>query len=186
MAEVICPTGCEDALPIFSFDDCAPEFNRSEIRWLYLSLPTAESFTDVEDPTEWATRLVDELPAEPTGDEIIAVRVIGSKPLATANEIVTSHGTVNFNPEHSITFRIDDTNQANYDAMRLIQCGLKLKFWYGTTGGKIYGGNDGVIGSFTIGDQLDEGEDSLEIFSGTVTWRSQQDPDRGENPIYKE
>lgn len=172
---VVCPTDCDAPLSPPSFNECAPEFNPSEIDTIYFSSPDFAGFTDVEDLAEWETHL--------TAGDIVAYTVVGDKPLA---EPVQFTGSKNRNVittrNHTLNFDVDETNDVNYEAMRKMQCGGKFRIWYKTSADKLYGGSKGVLVDISIGDVLARG-DEMERFTGVLTWKDKFDPPRIPSPF---
>lgn len=182
MADPICLPGCDPEIPQFVFDDCAPEVNLSEINEIFIAKANAEPFEDWEDLSEWTTRLAPSTePAAPA--DITRLVVTGDKPLPEDNVLAISNGR-DYAAEstHTINFDIDETGNDNYDAMRQFRCVTQLRVWYGTRGGKIYGGNEGIKASIRFADVLQRG-DEIERFTGTITWKNKFDPERIDNPM---
>lgn len=184
MADPICPLDCVAPLPELHFSDCAPEINLSEIRKIYITKSTAAAFDDWTLPSEWATRIANEDPVTPAGDEIRVLTVIADKPAPSSNVIDISGGRkFTSNKSHSISFDIDETNDVNYEAMRLMQCGGSLNMWYETAGHKLYGGNTGIPITVDISDVLGRGVNEIEKFTGTLSWERKFDAERTDSPI---
>lgn len=196
MADPICPEDCDVSLPELNFSDCAPEINLSQIKRIYLAKVTAASFVDWTLPDEWAERITNtdpepitdeedpDYPGGPTGDEIRQLVVIGDKPAPSSNVIDISGGRkYTTNKTHTLPFDIDETNDVNYEAMRMMQCGGTFKMWYETAGGKLYGGNSGITVTVDISDILARGINEIERLTGTFTWERRFDPERTTSPI---
>jgi hypothetical protein len=180
MADINCPDGCEEALPIQEFDDCAPELNLSQIEELYYGKGNAAAFADVASPVEWAARL-DQAAA---GDKIRKLIGIGgkAKPTAVVKEFSKRRKKVT-NRNHSLSFKVDETNQANDDAVRALQCGQILTIWY-KAGGQMYGGNNGIRKVFVdAGAVLGEGNDDTLIYDYLFEWSSLIAEERCVSPI---
>lgn len=178
--EITCPTSCADALPVAEFNICAPVTNFGQISKIYFT-NDGYPLTDENDLAEWQARtaLIAANPAR-----IVELSVIGDKPLATATEVALSRGrTTNGAKDHLINFRIDETNQVNYDLMRSLECGKTVRLWYETFGGLLYGGTKGVLASLTIGEVIPEGTADLITFTGTAKWKDKFSPCRTESPM---
>ncbi len=190
MAIITCPADCEEvALPAFQFDECKEELNSSQIMWLYIALPSAPAFTDVSDPVEWATRLgnlpepEEGEPANPAAD-IRFLKGIGDKPKPTSNTVeVSGRRTKVISRTHSLTFRVDNTNQVNHDGMRLLQCGGDVKIWYGTIDGLLFGGNDGIKSFVDPGANHGGGNTDVINHEYAFQWTNLLDPERVESPL---
>lgn len=182
MANVTCPTDCTSALPVVNFNDCAPEVNLSEIEKIFIGKSNATAFDDWTSPTEWATRLSQD--DEISDDSIRELVVVGDKPAASTNEITISNGRrISTSKTHTVNFDIDETNDENYEFMRLVECSGQYKIWYKTKGGKLYGGNDGIQANVILNDVLTRGENEIELFQGTITWNDKHHPERVVSPI---
>lgn len=183
MPVLTCPTGCGSALPPVKFDDCNPVVLLSEIITIYIAKPAAIAFTDVESPTEWATRLS---MTSSTGDDAIRpLTVIADKPAGSPIVKELSNGrkkTIRF--DNTLNVEIDDVSDENYEFMRVSQCGGQYKMWYKTKGGRIYGGNEGIEDVFLNLDIVQgRGADEIEKISGTITWGAPSAPERGISPV---
>ncbi|WP_313515661.1 hypothetical protein [Sphingobacterium sp.] len=183
MANINCPSGCEEAaLPAFVFDDCAPEVNPSQIAKVYFAPGNAAPFTDVSSPTEWATRLGNTVAA---GKDIRFLTGIGSKPKPTASVVnISGRRKKTTNRAHALTFKVDETNQANHDALRTIQCGGTYTVWFETFGGLLFGGNEGIKNaSIDAGDVMDEGDEAIIIHEYLIEWNNLHSPERVVSPL---
>lgn len=200
--EIVCTTDCDnEVLPPVVFDDCAPEFNKSEITAVYMALPDAADFEDESDPLEWAARLSqNSTPPAPVGggtatpvkDLIRKLTVIGDKPAPTESSYTGSNQRVSIlDRARLINITIDETNDANYDLMRATECGIGLagKFWY-ESGGKLYGGKSGIKRGISgqrpvlkLNQVLDRGADAVATFAGTIAWSNLKSEARVPSPF---
>lgn len=184
MATPTCAANCDVNLPVVSFDDCNPEILFSEIRRVFIAKKNADPFTDWTDATEWETRLSQD---SITGDDYIRpLTVIADKPAAAAVSKDISNGRKKIiGKDHTINVTIDDVTDENYEFMRALECGGKFRFWYETSGGKMYGGNEGFTAEFNLDDILNRGVDEIETLAGAITWRSKFSPERIDSPIFE-
>ena len=161
MPVITCPNGCESALPVVKFDDCSPTIVLSEIQTIFLAKNSATAFTDVESPTEWATRLSMTATDE---DAIRPLTVIADKPAGAPVVKELSNGRKKvIRLDQTLNVEIDDVTDENYNFMRVSQCGGQYKMWYKTAGGKIYGGNEGISNTFLqLNEVLGRGKDEIE------------------------
>lgn len=189
MAEIICPEDCTTTLPVVAFDDCNPEVNLSEITHIYLALSTAPPLTSAASAVEWADRLAesDVLPEGSTStvDELIRpLVVIGDKPAPTETVRELSNGRRRvLNKAHVVNFTIDETNVTNHTFIRTLECGGKYRAWYKTAGGKLFGGNEGIIVEARINMILNRGVEEIETYAGTLEWKSKHTEDFVVSPI---
>ena len=177
-----CPTNCAKTLPIVKFDKCAPAISLSEIEKIYISKPTATPFTDWKLASEWVERisesdLVDD-------DAIRPLTVIADKP-APANVIkeLSNGRKIPVRKDHTINVTIDDVSDENYELARVLECGGQIRFWYETSGGKLYGGNEGIEGTIVLDGVLNRGRDEIETLTGSIVWSSKFSPERITSPI---
>jgi hypothetical protein len=178
--DIICSTSCTDALPAVDFDLCNPSVKFGQIQNIYIT-NIGNPLVDETDATEWTTRLA--LP-QVNPAKIIELVVIGSKPAAEANIIDISKGRkVQGNKNHTVTFKIDDLSQLNYEMMRQFECGKTLLFWYVTVEGELFGGASGIEGSLLANHVIPEGANDLQTIEGTMTWRSKFHPCRTNYPL---
>lgn len=181
--EVVCPQDCSSPLPTPEFNACNPEFNLSEIEEIFIGKADFTGFDDVEDVEEWNDFLDGADPYSPGTPELVRVIVIGDKPAKSDLTVTGSQRRIiTYDSTHTLNFEIDETNDANYEFMRKLQCGAKYRIWWLTRGGKMYGGNKGVLASVTIADVLDRG-DAIERFVGAFTWNNKFDVARTPSPF---
>lgn len=187
-----CPSGCDDvaALPIVSFDDCAPTIKSSELIYAYVALASAADFSDVSNPTEWAERLTQDTTA-PVGsvttsaDFIRTLTVTGDMGAPTSTDIDISGGRkYTVKSDRTINVDLDDATDENYNFARTTECGFfHAKAWFETKGGMMLGGNGGIDGKLILHPVFARGADSIEKYSGTYTWSDKISPDRFASPV---
>lgn len=181
MAEITCPTDCEVTLPVFKFDDCAPEVNQSQIAFIYLAAGNAPAFEDVSDPSEWASRLGN---GEDPQNDIRKITGIGSKPKPTPSVTnISLKRKITTDRAHAITFRVDESNEENHDATLTIQCGGTYKIWYQTLGGLLFGGDEGIKVTIDAGEVLGEGDDDVINYEYLIEWNKKHSPERIVSPM---
>lgn len=183
-----CPDNCDElVLPSVVFDDCNPEINSSEIEWIAVARASAPDFDDVEDAAEWTTRIVQTAPEPVPGtpdDTIRMIRVIGDKPAPEVQTRTLSGGrTSQVGKTHTLNIEIDETNAVNYEFARTTACNGTYKLWYITRAGLVYGGICGVPAQIQLNLVQGRGEDAIELYQGTVTWKDRIDPPRANFPL---
>lgn len=180
MPNPTCSNGCEEALPVFKFDDCQPEVYFSEIQRIFIGKKSIPAFTNWKAAGEWLTRMAS------TGDDrIVVLTVIGDKPAgASVVKDISNGRKVTIGKDHTLNWTIDDVSDENYEAMRAMECGGQYKFWWETQGGKMYGGNEGVEGRTDVNNVQGRGRDEIETIVGSFTWRSKFHPERADSPIF--
>jgi hypothetical protein len=183
MPNPTCPNNCDFTLPAVNFDDCAPVVAYSEIRRIFIGKKAAAAFTNWLAAGEWTTRISET--STSGNDYIRPLTVIGDKPAATSvvKQISNNRRKV-IGKDHVINFLIDDVSAENYEFMRALECGGEFRFWYETSGGYIYGGNEGFVAQVDMNDVLNRGVDEIETIQGIITWRTKFSPERGVSPIF--
>ena len=177
-----CPTDCTNTLPALDFNYCAPENIFGEIQKIYIAPGDATAFIDVEDLAEWTARL-----SNITLGDINIIRwmdVIASKdaPEYTELELSLDRKRLSYKT-HKISFKADDVSQSNYDFMRQLECGGYFKIWYSVSGGKMFGGNDGILASITADFIIPETNDELATIQGMIEWKSKFSPEMTDDPM---
>lgn len=182
MANPNCPQDCSGVLPVVSFSDCSPEVNLSEIEFVVMGAPGTKPFTDISSASEWANRL-DNDGNDP--NDLRLIRVIGDKPAPTDQEqTISGARIVTVNRTHTLNFDIDETNDINYDAARMLQCAGQKIIWYITRSGHVFGGSEGIPASVKINELLNRGENEIQRLQGVATWQNQFMPERDVWPLY--
>jgi hypothetical protein len=176
-----CATGCDNALdqlPDWSFSECAPEVNAGEIEKIYMGIP-GNVFTDWKLATEWNTRLT-----STTATKLVVLTVLGEKPRPTQNSKDISGGRkVQLDSDHVLNFTIDETNAANHEAVRQLECGGQFLFWYETSGGLMFGGNDGIQASIAAGMVIPLSRKDSLTYQGSISWSAKFTEERIVSPI---
>lgn len=182
----LCGEVCEDVIiPSVEFNDCNPEINESEIEWIAETNADADDFTDIEDVDEWTARINQTAPVSGPDNTIRMIRVTGDKPAPEDTEItISGRRTISSSTTHTVNLDIDETNATNYEWNRKTQCIKKVKAWYITVGGKVYGGTCGLKDA-QIRTRLiqNRGEGEIERYTGTLTWKDKLDPPRADWPL---
>jgi hypothetical protein len=176
-----CPTSCAGSLPAVDFDDCAPELHWGEVSKLYIAAVTAADFTNVELLAEWTTRLSETL----TGaDTIRELTVLGDLPAPEQTEQAISgdRTAVGFKT-FTLPFDIDETNDINYNFLLTYECNMKVKVWYETADGMLYGGNEGIEATLRMDQIIPRERTEIVKFTGSLKWKNEHSPLRCESPM---
>lgn len=176
-----CPSGCTVAPPPVSFDYCNPTTVFGEINYIYLT--SADDNTYLDDWSslaEWTARLDQ---TSEVGTEIRKLTVIGSKAAPEYTEIEMSLNRTRVSTKrHTISFRIDELNDDNYDFLRTLECGGFMRAWW-SDADYMYGGTAGTLVSVKLDHVIPENSQELQYFEGTLTWESKYHPERIANPL---
>lgn len=178
---VSCAEDCEFELPRVKFAECDPEINLSQISDIYAAQPDAASLSDWTDPAVWAARLSE---TSTDADAIRPIKVVGDKPKPeTQTKIISGKRKIVTDKNHVINFEIDESNIHNHYFARGVKCIKKLKIWYGTIGGLLFGGNDGIEATFEIDMTLSRTEGDIVLYAGTLSWSTTELEERIDSPI---
>lgn len=177
---LVCATDCTTTLPVVEFSTCAPQLLQAQVSHIYLA-NDGFPLTNWEDPAEWATRVSNTNPAPEAIRELV---VVGSIADPTVTERKISLGRTVYSPqEFTITARVDDNSDLNYDFARASGCNRQYRVWYATLGGKLYGGNEGILANLRMWEVIPEDDQELATLSVEVKWRNKFSPIRIPNPI---
>lgn len=178
-----CSASCDADLPVTNFSDCNPEALFSEIQRVFIAKSSAAPFTNWAAAAEWTTRLSQT--SVVGNDYIRPLTVIGDKPAAASVSKDISNGRkVVIGKDHTINFTVDDVSQENYEFMRALECGGQFRIWYETAGGKMYGGNEGILINVDANLVDNRGREETETINGVITWRAKFHPERTDSPIF--
>lgn len=175
-----CPTDCLAQVPNVSFSLCAPTTNSAQIYNIYVG-NVGSGFTNLSTDTwsnagAWASKL--------GSGTIKRFHVIGDKPAPEGQEKTISHGRVVIGKKkHTINIVIDETNATNHNMLRTLECGGQFAIWYESSGGLLWGGNDGIVASVKLDEIIPVSEEDLITFGGTIKWISKFTPERITSPI---
>jgi len=176
-----CPIDCDSSIPSAESNECAPEWHWGEISKLYIGRADSASFTNVELLAEWTARLDD------TGTEADDIRTfpgIGELPEPEQTETEMSGDRTSYSPKRfNLLFDVDETNDVNYNFLLTAGCNLKVKFWYETHDGLLYGGNDGIEGTLKATHPIPRGKRDQVLIKLSLKWDSQFDPLRCASPM---
>ncbi len=169
-----------DALPDISFSICAPSVSNGQITDLFIS-KQGHPFIDVEDADEWASRVV--LSGNIPG-ALLNLKGIGSKAVPTQNTSTGAFGVSQYsNKTHQFAFKIHEVNESNYSLIRYFEKFPKATCWYGTGGGKCFGGNSGMDCEVVFNSIIPENILEVETVEGTITFTSALHPCRSNSMI---
>lgn len=174
--EPICPVDCESSVPDVEFNECAPNVNAGEVTRIYLAAADADDFTDVTSLAEWTPRL--------TSNNIKELVVIGEFPEPETNELsISDDRKITSNKAFTLQAEIDETNMTNYAFLRKLECSIKMKMWFQTSAGIMYGGNEGIPASVLGNLVIPKDRNDIERFMLKATWRKKHSPGRSISPL---
>src|SRR3990167_3512722 len=170
MSLPVCPTNCTSNLPTLDFTKCNPQINAAQISRVF--------FTTVGNPMiNWASEVGwdSRIDNDAVGAAMIrAIIGIGDMPAPEATEKEISLGRkIQGKRNFTVNFRVDETNQTNHDAFRLLQCNTgNFLFWFETRDKLIFGGNSGIEGQIKADIVVAESYDDIIIYQLTFTWEA--------------
>lgn len=182
-----CPTDCTSNLPAWDFGLCDPEVKNGEIAKFHYTTP-GNPMSNWASASEWDSRL------DQDGSGASKIRtLIGifqmPKPEQTDTNISLGRkmkGVKKF----TITGRIDDLSDANWEAMRSSECQTgNVLAWFNTRGigngdnGLLYGGSSGIEGSLKLNPVIPEGFEEVQYIDFEFTWEAKFSPERIASPI---
>jgi len=117
-------------------------------------------------------------------DDIVEMTVYGEMPEAEANELkISDDRYIVSQKNHTLTMEIDETNDTNYEFLRMLECNIKFKIWWETAGGKLYGGNCGVSTTLRANMLTPKERTDIEKIMVTAKWTSKYSPERCDSPL---
>lgn len=180
----VCPTGCLENTPppAFEFDFCAPVTHAGEVSEIWLT-KKGNPLTGANTAallTELNTRM-----AALDDTKIVRLYGVGDKPAPTINEVTMSRGRKQIvSRDHVVNFDIDETNDANYEGMRQVQCGVAYTAWYLTSDNEhFYGGKEGIDASINMHEIIARERNTPMVISATLSWSNKFSPERLVNPL---
>lgn len=185
-----CPADCSvQEAPSFTINNCVDsiELFLSEISTIYFvgvsdsdcTQPTTKP-EDWESAANWTSVL-----SNTDAGKIRFLNVVGDIPEPEQEIVVMSGGREKSGLKtFLLNYDIDEFNDDNYTAHRMLECGFTGFFWYGTKGGKLFGGPKGikatVVKSFV---PHERGDNTYQKIIGQIKWRSKCSPEMITSPI---
>ena len=71
----------------------------------------------------------------------------------------------------------------NYNFLLTYECNVKVKLWFETADGLLYGGNAGLEGTLRLNNVIPRERTDVAKFIGTFKWKSQFSPLRCASPM---
>lgn len=170
-----CPTDCTFPLPPFEFSECNPAVLEGQVTDIFLA-NIGNPLVNWTDVMEWASRVSN---TDNTATAIRHLTVIGDVPAPELSQKTISHKRkITITKKRKLNIKIDDNTEANYQAMRYIECGGSYLMWYLTNGGKLYGGNEGIQVTLDISEVIPESTDENVYIQGSAEWDAKISPAR--------
>tara|TARA_R110002096_G_C14481206_1_gene713857 strand:+ start:176 stop:760 length:585 start_codon:yes stop_codon:yes gene_type:complete len=180
---ITCPSGALGAMNAQSADCAAVvQSEVNSIVWWHPTLGTSI--------TNWGSSLAtgdfDIDNTDATDVKMKRLFGVGDMPAPEFSSVtVNNFNQVDIAGTWTLNFDIYDVGDLSYDYLRKLECGkVKPQFVFTTVGGKIYGDGDGITATqFRLSPVLERGEESIEKWVLSITWKSQTAPDRVDNPL---
>ena len=175
--------GCSaETLPAVDFNFCDPEVRLSEIQRVFLAKINAAPFADWTQAEEWTTRMSE------TSTDLNAIRalmVVGDKPQPTKTTKDISGGRkFTTRKDHVLNLTVDEVTEDNHSFLQGVEVGTRFRMWYETSGGLMFGGNDGIVVELQGDMLLPRGAGEIMTYVYTVNWVSQTTEQRCASPIF--
>ena len=181
MLSPVCGT---QSLEPVDFDFCNPNLSQSEIRRIFISNTSSDPFEDWTVAPEWIARIS---PNSNDRNAIRALMVIGDKPTPTSQVAELSMGRRRkIRKNHVVNFTIDDVTEANHAFIQDLGLGRNFRVWYETTGGYMFGGNEGIICYLHADMVLRRGQGEIMTYDGSLEWSNLRTEDRTLSPIFND
>lgn len=175
-----CPTGCDSSLAVVKFSPCAAELLEAEVTYVYIA-NDGFPLVNWEDIMEWDTRVDNESLDD---DAIRELAVIGALPIPEQTEKPISQNRTAYSQKvFTLPFIIDDNSDENYDFMRSTGCNRSYRFWFATAGGKLYGGNTGILAILKGNENIVNTREEFAVLEFELKWKSRLAPIRIDNPM---
>ena len=184
-----CPADCDTALVLGAIDvqqDCTTYVQKYSQVCDVILQPTAgnAAFDWTGAPTVAAvTGEIDNTDVTGTKSKHFVGEGGIAVPEKTADEYPKRKSKTNFRT-YTLPFTIKNLSDAQYAALRQLQCGsTSFRLTYANVGGHIFGGATGIeLLSIDVDFPLSEGRDDKETAILTLVWEADGDADRGDAP----
>jgi hypothetical protein len=183
-----CPEDCSDfVVPDIVSEDCLDSIvsELSEIKQLYIaSIDPADRTKPLNGPTDWTSSAAWDAVISNTGTGVREIFGIGSIP-APESQSRTFHDNQSkvVNKQYELTFDIESIHPTNYEFLRKLQCGAKVRIWYMSRGDFMYGGLNGIpVQVFDATSPMDRGADAYKKLIFQFRWNALCDPERIPSP----
>lgn len=185
-----CPEDCANqAAPVFTINNCVDAITlyESEISHVYFIEVSVEDCTlpllapdDWTSAVDWAAVL-----SNTEVGKIRSLNVIGDLPEPEQVETLLSGGRKKIgNKTFNLNFDIDEFNAVNYTASRKLECGFTGFFWYGTRGGLLFGGPNGIKATVIKSNAPHErGDNVYQKILNQIQWEAKCKPPMITSPI---
>jgi len=175
-----CPEDCAGSLPEPKFNDCSPQLGYGEIETLYIGKVGTAPFSNVEDLSEWTTRLGLVISDD---DAIRAFTVKGQLAAPAATEIkISKNRTIRGFKTFTMAAQIDEDTDENYEAHLTFECNNKFVIWFATSDGMLFGGNDGIEASIISDYIIPPERTAIRYVDLKAIWDSKKSPLRSIDP----
>jgi hypothetical protein len=174
----------EEDMPPVDFDFCDPDVRLSEIKRVFFSVISGGEFEDWSDADEWNFRL------SRTSSDRRAIRditCIADKPQPTSiKKQLSADRRKTTSKTHTINVTIDESTPTNHAFIQSLKKGKKLRCWYETMGGRMFGGNAGIIATVFADMELSRGLGEIQIYQMQIIWNTLDLEDYIESPIFQD
>ena len=175
---------CADSIPDLdgAFNFCAPNFVFGEIEEIIVAPLETEAGDPF--PSDWSDETAWDALLAPSGSDPVAFKipVRGSIDEPDRPEVEASLYRKAYPPKrYTLTSAVDDLTDKTYDGMRDMQ-NKRIRVWW-TSGGYLFGLEEGIEADVDSWLTIEEGEDSMHKYHINLTWRSKTAPKRVVSPF---
>jgi len=179
---ITCPTGCSNDVPAINMDECNPQVDFSEVDKVYMTagITPGCGLTDWTDASEWTSRI------DNSGTDTCDIRewwVSGELPEPEMNITeIDNEREIQSPMKFGLECQVFDLDTDTYDAMRHLQCGMRVLIWY-SAGNYLYGGSDGILATVVAVVPITKGSREANPGILRLKWEAAHNPERIDNPI---
>ena len=175
-----CGTGCDTPIKEVSFSNCNASFLEAEVVKVYIG-NDGYPLNDFTDLNEWTSRISN---TDAALNKIRELTVKGSLPKPEQSETKRSNNRIKYGlKQYQLPFIVDDNNDTNYEFMRSTGCNRSYRFWFETAGGKLYGGNAGILAVLNGNEDIGDDRDTDALLDFLFKWQSKFAPQRTDSPM---
>jgi hypothetical protein len=171
-----------------AFNECSPEWHRGQIDRIYVM---SVDYPVLTNPKTNPAGFLVEMTARVSNSSVLAnairvFTVIGEKPEPEKTVVALSNNrNITTSKKHTLPFKIDETSQANRDAVLQWECGNKFRILYENDGLLWYEENNGIGIEASLGADfiIPPDRSAVDVIQGSFTWENKFSPESCDNPL---
>lgn len=174
----------EDPMPEVDFNYCDPTVKLSEIKRVFFGLVSSDAFDDWFNPDSWNARLSF---TSTDRNAIRAITCIADKPQPTSIKKQLSNDRRKITSKtHVINVTVDESTPTNHTFFQSLKKGRKLRVWYETMGGLMFGSNNGIMATVFADMVLNRGVGEIQVYNMEIIWETLELEQYIGSPIFEE